>query len=131
MGTPEAYISQYSVLTTSTTLGVIVAPFTGDTYDPAIYVRLRNGENPSGASVAMLQSNTYQPVLNAGAFTQVRGLDFLGSTASINRQGDLFEGCIVQYLWGGNYTWSEPTYAVGPGIQVVMAASATGAITMR
>ena len=103
-GTPEPYISQYSVLSTSATS--IATPLTNETFDPAVYVRLRNGEAPAGASMAMASG-----ALNSGAFIQVRGLDFLEGGVGADRQGDLVEGCIASGLNGQN-GWCQSSYAV-------------------
>ena len=123
-GTPQQFISQYSVLTTSNTPGVIVAPFTGETFHADVYARLRNGENPSGASMAMYQIS--QSPLNTGAYTAIRGLDFLGSGLNVDRQGDLFEGCITQGVCGINSQWGEPSYAVGATVQTGQGSIGTG-----
>ena len=76
-GTPEPYISQYSVLSTS--MASIATPFTSangysTSFDPAVYVRLRNGEAATAASVVI---QTIGGNLPSGAFFQLRGLDCL------------------------------------------------------
>ena len=113
----------------STTPGAIATPFANEAFDPAVYVRLRNGENPAGASMGMNQLPGGP--LCTGAFTQVRGLDFLGAGVNVMRQGDLLEGCIAQGVCGQNDWWSEPNYAVGPTVKPVREASATGRTRTR
>ena len=113
-GTPEPYISQYSVLSTSPTS--IATPFTNETYDPEVYVRLRNNESPATVPMAVISGS--QAPLSTGAFTQVRGLDFFNSYATVEREGDLLEGCIAQCVAGANGGVSEPNFTVGTNVTV-------------
>ena len=94
----------------STSPTSIVTPFINETLDFAMYVRLRNGENPNTASVGM----SYTAPVCPAAFTEVRGLDVFASGVVANRQGDVVEGCIAQVMFAESS--DEPSYAVGPNL---------------